>query len=146
MFATHFLSCIIVGILFRFWKRNDNEKVYYRTSSKSSSNNNVTFSNLGEIISSSIMNSINTVVMIGGFVVLFCVIISIMNTSGLLQLVSNIFTPVFNILHLDPNYIKPIFSGFIELTNGVNQITQIPTKSISTSIIITAFLLGLRRN
>lgn len=92
------------------------------------------------------MNSINTVVMIGGFVVLFCVIISIMNTSGLLQLVSNIFTPVFNILHLDPNYIKPIFSGFIELTNGVNQITQIPTKSISTSIIITAFLLGLRGN
>ena len=40
---------------------------------------NVTFSNLGEVLSDSILNAVHTIVMIGGFVVLFSVIITILN-------------------------------------------------------------------
>lgn len=138
MFITHFIACFIVGILFRFWKFKDSESIKNKGTSIST-NNTVTFSNLGEILATSIMNSINTVVLIGGFVILFCVIISILNNTGILQFVSTIIS---NLLHIDINFIKPTLSGLIELTNGVNQISQIPTKSLSTTLVITSFLLG----
>lgn len=107
-----------------------------------SSKDIVTFSNLGEVLSSSIMNAVNTVVMIGGFVILFSVIISILNNSGILTIVSNMIYPIFNMLGLSGDFIKPILSGFVELTNGLNMLTQIPTKSISTVITLTSFILG----
>ncbi len=135
------MSCIIVGLLFRFWKFNDKEKVNYRTST-TSSKETVTFSNLGEVLATSITNSINTVVMIGGFVILFSVIISILNSSGILSIVSTTLYPIFNFLKIDINYIKPIISGIVELTNGLSQIVTVNTKSISTTITISAMLLG----
>lgn len=141
LFVTHLLSCIIVGLLFRFWKFNDKEKIPYRAFT-TSSKETVTFSNLGEVLATSITNSINTVVMIGGFVILFSVIISILNSSGVLNIASTTLYPIFNFLKIDVNYIKPIFSGIVELTNGLLQVISINTKSISTTIVITAMLLG----
>lgn len=80
--------------------------------------------------------------MIGGFVILFSVIISILNSSGILSIVSTTLYPIFDFLKIDVNYIKPIVSGIVELTNGLSQIVTINTKSISTTITISAMLLG----
>lgn len=78
LFITHLISSLFVGFLFRFWKYNDKEKINaYKKSSSSSAN--ITFSNLGEVLSDSILNAVHTIVIIGGFVVLFSVIISILN-------------------------------------------------------------------
>lgn len=88
------------------------------------------------------MNAINTVIMIGGFVILFSVIISILNKSGMLNLISHIFYPIFNMLKIDINFIKPIISGLIELTNGLSILTNINTKSFSTLITFASFILG----
>lgn len=107
-----------------------------------SSKTAVTFSNLGEVLSTSIMNSVNTIVMIGGFVILFSVIISILNNSGLLDIVCKMFYPIFNLLNIDINFIKPIISGFVELTNGLNNLSCINTKSFSTLITFASFILG----
>ncbi len=141
LFITHFLACITVGFIFRFWKFKDTENMYYKNSSKSN-NENIAFSNLGEILSECIVNSVNTIVIIGGFVILFSVIISILKNSGLLQLTANLFYPIFNFLGINVNFVQGILSGIIELTNGLSWIVQIPTKSISTTIIISSFLLG----
>lgn len=78
LFITHLISSLLVGFLFRFWKYNDTEKIH-ALKKNSSSNMNVTFSNLGEVLSDSILNAVHTIVMIGGFVVLFSVIITILN-------------------------------------------------------------------
>lgn len=88
------------------------------------------------------MSAINTVVMIGGFVILFSVIISILNNSGLLNIASNILYPFFDMFNINISFIKPILSGLIELTNGLNMLTQIPTKSLSTIIVFASFILG----
>lgn len=58
----------------------------------------VRFSNLGEVLASSIMNAIRSVVMIGGFVVLFSVIVSILKQSHVLDLVCFALEPVFRII------------------------------------------------
>lgn len=97
LFITHILACITVGVIFRFWKKNKTSSNFKNSSSsKQKINNFATFSNLGEVLAESITSSISTILLIGGFVVIFSSIISILNASGLLKVLSNIVAPVFN--------------------------------------------------
>lgn len=140
LFITHILSGITVGIIFRFWKKNSNSDIITRNLKQE--NKFVCLSNLGEILSDSITNSISTILLIGGFVVIFSSIISILKSSGILDILSLCISPLFNILHIDTSFISPLFSGFLEITNGINIISQIHCKKLSINIIFTAFLLG----
>lgn len=140
LFITHILSGITVGIIFRFWKKNSNSDIITRNLKQE--NKSVCLSNLGEILSDSITNSISTILLIGGFVVIFSSIISILKSSGILDILSLCISPLFNILHIDTSFISPLFSGFLEITNGINIISQIHCKKLSINIIFTAFLLG----
>lgn len=141
LFMTHFISCIFVGFIFRFWKYHDNEKIN-SFKETTSSNHNVHFSDLGETLATSIMNSVHTIVMIGGFVILFSVIISILNNCHFFELITLLLTPLFHTLKISPDFIKSILSGIIELTNGLSIVSNITTKHIGTNIVISAFLLG----
>lgn len=80
--------------------------------------------------------------MIGGFVVLFSVINSMLDNTHFFDLLTTIFSPIFNLFGLSGSFCDSIFSGIIELTNGVSKVCAIPNKEISTNIIICAFLLG----
>ena len=142
LLITHLLASLTVGIIFRFWKYNAK---YVSTSNCSyiNSKDNISFSNLGGIIGTSISNSINITLLIGGFVVLFSVIISILQTSQLLDILSNFIKPIFNLLNIPTEFGNGIISGILELTNGLNIICNIPSKKLSINIITASFLLGL---
>ena len=122
---------------------NNSKLISVQHKSKSvSKSNELTFKNLGEVLGNSINSSISTILMIGGFVVIFSVIISILNQTGALTAISKLFYPVLAFLDFDYNFAEPLFSGIIELTNGVNLVSGIHTKMISQNIILCAFLLG----
>ena len=142
LFITHILSCISVGWIFRFWKSKNSSKNIETNKFKKTENNSVTFYNLGEVIAESINNSISTILLIGGFVVLFSSIISILKSSNLLNIIELIMSPLFNLVNIDTSFIQPLFSGFLEITNGISSISNIACKKISINIILTAFLLG----
>lgn len=141
LFITHILASISVGIIFRFWKKNTPNTIKYHNNS-TIYNKNITFSNLGETIAISIKKSISTILLIGGFVVLFSVIISILKNSHFLTLISTCIQPIFNILHLPNQFITSFITGLLEITNGISQISTIQIKAISINILFTAFLLG----
>ncbi len=105
-------------------------------------NKNVNFSNLGEVLADSITSSISTILLIGGFVVIFSSVISILKSSGLLSFFSTCISPLFNFLHIDTSFITPLICSFLEITNGINSISLIACKKLSINIIFTAFLLG----
>lgn len=142
LLVTHLLASITVGFIFRFWKYNVNSQVI-RNNSYINSKDNITLSNLGGIIGTSITSSINTILLIGGFVVLFSVIISILQTSQLLDVFANCLNPIFNLLHIPEKFSTGFISGILELTNGLNIICNIPEKNLSINIIMASFLLGL---
>lgn len=160
LLCTHILSCTTVGIILgKFSKKSDDDfrnKINNRLNTnnikkkenfkKQISNNNsssrITLNNLGNILADSINNSISTIFLIGGFVVIFSVVISMLNTSHMLDLISNLFKPILQLFNIDLNFAKPLLSGIIELTNGVKQVANIHIKAISQNIIICAFLLG----
>ena len=95
---THLLASISVGFLFRFWKKNDSKN--FISSSSNIKNRTIKLSSLGEIIGNSIKSSINTILMIGGFVVLFSVILSILKTSNLLNISCYFMKFIFNFFRI----------------------------------------------
>ena len=137
LLITHILACISVGICFRFWK-SSSHYLGGNNYKKAISNNKVGLSNLGEVISKSITNSISTILNIGGFIVLFSVIISILKHSKFLL----IFAPVAEFLHIPFNVTESFILGIVEITNGIFAISSILLKKVSINIVVSAFLLG----
>lgn len=169
LLCTHVLACITVGIILGKFSKKSNEEfrakiifsqrnsthfiensLHNKTTNRNNSvsnfsaskSQNVTFKNLGEVLGSSINNSISTILMIGGFVVIFSVIISILNQTHALDFLSKFFNPILAFLGFDLNFAKPLLSGILELTNGVNLISGVHIKAISQNVILCAFLLG----
>lgn len=143
LFVTHLLACITVGFIFRYWKKDKNTFLSVSSSiSLKQSKKSASFSNLGEILAESITSSISTILLIGGFVVIFSSIISIFKASGLLNSLTILLSPLFQFLNIDTSFIQGILTGILEITNGINSISSIACKKISFNIIFTAFLLG----
>ena len=152
LLCTHILACITVGIILGKFSKKSNHEFRTNMSNRlnrkdeikkiNSDNKNVTLKNLGEVLSISINNSISTILLIGGFVVIFSVIISILNKTHTLNLLSNLLKPVLQMFNMDIDFAKPLLSGILELTNGVKQVSAINIKAISQNIILCAFLLG----
>ena len=134
---THILACVSVGIVFRFWKKNIKEKRNTDTLST-----NVTFNSLGELLSKSILSAINSVVLIGGFIVLFGILFSILQKTHILSFLKIPLIPILNLFNINTNFIIPILTGILELTNGVTSISTIASKNLGINIIACAFLLG----
>ena len=141
LLLTHILACLTVGMLFRFYKYDNSSSVSYVSNNYHTSS--VDFSNLGEVLGKSIFSAIQTVVMIGGFVVLFSVILSILKTSNIVYLLANVISPLLKIFGIrNSTFSASIICGLLELTNGIMQVALIPCKQISVNILIVAFLLG----
>ncbi len=145
LLITHIFACFTVGFLFRFWKHGNAESTssVVFNDKNNQSKNQLSLSNLGEALSSSITNATSTILMIGGFIVIFSVIVSILQSSSILYVISNIFVPIFDVLHIPSCFIAPFLTGILEITNGISLISSIPIKSISINIILTSFLLGI---
>lgn len=146
LLLTHIAACLSVGFCFRFWKckktsKNSSKITSYHASSSSSSET-ASFANLGGILSESIMSSVRTIVMIGGFVVLFSVVISILKQSHVLDIICFCLEPLFNMIGISLEYLPGLLTGTIELTNGVKEIAAISSRTISTNVILCSFLLG----
>ncbi len=143
LFMTHLLASLSVGMIFRFWKKTKDCDLRLSTSrAYANTKTPASFSNLGEILSESIVSSIKSILVIGGFVVIFSSIISILKSSGITHIIETIATPFFNFTHISPSFIEPLFTGFFEITNGISSISNIACKKLSINILITAFLLG----
>lgn len=157
LFVTHVLAGISVGIILNLFSKQKKKTsiaqnlhiTQYKSSFKDHSSKFVhtktaspTFSSLGEILGKSITNAISTILMIGGFVVMFSVVISILNNSHILDIFSNTISPFLSIIGIPIQFVNPIISGIVELTNGVSLIAGITMKDISINIVLCAFLLG----
>ena len=143
LFITHTLSAITVGILLGQLARLKHKlkNNIFEHSYNSSTNELCTFNNLGSILSNAILESSKTIIMIGGFVVIFSVIISILGNSKILKIFSYLLYIPLKLLNIDLSFAKPIISGIIELTNGVLLVSSVTSKALSFNIISCALLL-----
>ena len=136
----HYLSVITVGLIFSYLPNksiNDSNK---RFSSANNNKNNriLKTDSIPVIIANSVRDSINSILIIGGFVIIYNVIIDILLDSHVINILIIYFSKTIN---LDLELIKGILAGFIELTTGCNRIAILDIKII-VKIMCINFLIG----
>lgn len=92
--------------------------------------------NFGSAIKNAVENGISTILSIGGFIVMFSVIISLIKNN---QYITIVFAELENILHLNSGTLYGLFLGSIEITNGCNILSTLPL-SLPIKLSIISFL------
>lgn len=132
LLISHYISAILVGLIFRFF---NNETISSSYSNKSTIEI-INFSKIGSIFGDIIKKSLTTLFMLGGFIVIFAVFTSILDSLGLLTLISKTIFP-----QIDTYTGNSLIYGLLEVTTGI---TRLATSNLSLffKIIVTSFLIG----
>lgn len=137
LLISHILASIAVGYFFRFWKK-DKFDINFRETKFNSKLTPIKISDLGEILGNAIRKSIFSLLSIGGFIVFFSVILSILEKSGILEVIS---TSLYT-LGIPKDVSKCIITGTIEMTNGLNLASTLYDVLPQFTLLLISFLLG----
>ncbi|WP_427338572.1 sporulation integral membrane protein YlbJ [Caloranaerobacter sp. DY30410] len=145
----HYLGAITVGLFFRYYGiKFDTPKII-----KNNKKNLIktAFNELilarkkdnrgfGLILGDAVKESFNTMLIIGGFIILYSVIIEILNVTGIINLLSSIisFIPFIS----NKELIKAFISGLIEMTVGCKNIANIPSVPILVKLVTINFIIA----
>lgn len=139
MLIIHYISALTVGFLFRFYKSSEhipepNDKPSIKTALTklrlARIKNN---KSLGSILGDSVRASLDTIAMIGGFVILFSVISELLKASQIFDIIGNLIFPEYMEI-----FSNGLFIGIIEITNGIN--TLAPMQTVSSVIICSGLI------
>lgn len=148
LLISHILSSICVGIILGIISRIKSATNKFTANSRQSASTNkfssllqddIKIADLGGILGSAIVSAIKSILMIGGFVTIFSVILSILSNTKILTIISYFIS---NIFHINPDYIVGLLTGFLEFTNGLYKISTINNKMLSINLILSSFIIG----
>ena len=122
--TTHYISAIVVGFIFRFYKRSFASVV----KKKKTKTKEASFKSIGTILSQSVVKSMETMLLVGGFIILFRVVIEALNILGFFSLF--------------PEFASNIFSGAIELANGCEKLADSGTVKLSAIAVAVVISFG----
>ncbi|WP_309228294.1 hypothetical protein [Virgibacillus sp. NKC19-3] len=97
---------------------------------------------LGEILGDAVLNSIKTLIMVGGFIVLFSVITKLLFLIGISSTIATCVGYVFQLLTLPVDAALPFLSGLFEITIGAQGLSQLTIDAFLPVAILISFILG----
>lgn len=147
---SHYLGALATGFLFRFYKikythsKTPKTQTGYITRAfremfKIVKNNKKPF---GILLGMSVKNSIETLLIIGGFITLFSVIINLFTLLGFIDLLSNFVIDFLFFLDIKKNIIQAVMSGIFEMTIGCKLIAEIPDISFLQQAVFSTILIS----
>ncbi|MEW6623305.1 MAG: sporulation integral membrane protein YlbJ [Bacillota bacterium] len=123
--GSHYLANILLGIALRFWKRdgdymhyNSQEKAFKRAFETLVTTQKTQIKPFGKLLGDAIKNSVHTLLLIGGFIILFSVFIELLTIFYIIEYLSLLLCFIFTPFMLDINLAQGIASGLIEMTIG----------------------------
>ena len=147
LLATHYLAAILTGILLNLilkpvQMKKDSVKDSFSKSYAFFRHHNPYFSRqVGDILNTAVTNSILTLLTVGGFIVIFNVLIQLFSEMGVFRLLTELFSPLLQLIGIDKNAVFPAVSGLLEMTTGC-QLAATSIESISVKALVAAFLIG----
>lgn len=151
----HYAGNIIVGICMRFYGRKEEKSIIAGQSPPSKNKVSIVraFKEMhrtrmndkrpfGEVVGDAVLNSIKTLVMVGGFIILFSVLIKLIFMTGVSPVISIFFEQLLKLFALPAELALPFFSGLFEITIGAKLISDLTIDTLLAEAIIVSFILG----
>ncbi|MBE6013012.1 MAG: sporulation integral membrane protein YlbJ [Lachnospiraceae bacterium] len=138
----HYLGAILNGLIFKYYKK---EKVKSVSRVKGT-----LFSDALEkmrierirdgrsftmILSESLMDSMTAIVNIGGYIMLFFVVVKALEIVNIISIFESLLYPLIKILNISPEMFKGLFYGIFEITGGAGKLSALP---LSRPVILLA--------
>jgi len=151
MLATHYLGALSVGLIMRFYKsrearphKNIEHSQYplhiraFRAIEVTRRKDSRSF---GLIFGHCVKNAVETMLIIGGFVILFSVISTILELSGVFYALSVTFGPILQFVGISEMFHVEHFVGMVEMTNGVSMLSThgISPQTVALGVAIISF-------
>lgn len=127
---SHYIGVICVGLLFRFYgcepaKIFDMKTMRIKEAFQKFKETLIKEKRpIGLILSSAISNSINVLLSIGGFIILFSVIIRLLEQTGIISILSGLVSLILSSVGFSSSLSSPIASGFFEISVGSKLISS----------------------
>ncbi len=96
---------------------------------------------LGKMLGDAVTSSIQTLLMIGGFIILFSVLNRLLTLVHVTDLFGLLLSVLFQTLHLSTELSVPLISGLFEITLG-SDLTSKTDADLLGKVIIVSFILG----
>lgn len=148
LLSAHYAANLILGILLRFTAVKTDSVVFQP-------NQNLFHSavqqmrlfqieqnqSIGSLLGQAIQKGITSIVQIGGFVLFFSVLLSMLDASGILFFLNKGFANILTILHFSPQLSSAFTSGLFEMTLGTQSASQCDADLLEQLMSIS-FILG----
>ncbi|MGL5347384.1 MAG: sporulation integral membrane protein YlbJ [Peptostreptococcaceae bacterium] len=145
MLVCHYIGSISVGLLFRNYGRESviNSKLSIKSNiistidTRSNSDNGffVLFGN-------AVFNGVNTLLVVGGFVIIFSVVFEILSLFNVISVLAYILYIPLSLFGASKDLCYAFISGLFEITIGCNKISLVSSSSEVLKAALCSFLIG----
>ncbi len=144
----HYLSSILLGLLMRFYGRRepappavaDRENILDKALRDLYRARVADGRSLGQLMGDSVREAVNTLLMIGGFIISFAVLIRIMSVTGLAGWFAGPAATILGFLGFGQAAIPPVFSGIFEITLGTDLASQAAVPLVQKAMLASAII------
>lgn len=146
--GSHYLANILLGFALRFYKFRDHEitpqlahtwsiKQAFKALLRQPQGRQP----LGQLLGEAVTSSINKLLNIGGFIILFAVIIRLLNHVGIIDFLATTLGHFLIPLGLSPDVLSALASGIFEMTIGTKLASEASASELQR-LITVAMILG----
>ncbi|MGM8364240.1 sporulation integral membrane protein YlbJ [Virgibacillus sp. W0181] len=148
---SHYIGNAFVGVCMRFYARDmkqskpdDTQKqsMLIRAFKKMHTSRMNDLRPFGEILGDAVVNSVKTLVMIGGFIMLFSVFTTLLYLVGITPFIALFMQNILSLLFMPVELALPLLSGLFEVTMGAQLISESTVDSLLAQMIVVSFILG----
>ncbi len=95
---------------------------------------------LGDLLGRAVQKGINSITLIGGFVVFFAVVIKLLKASSALYLLSSLLDSIMSACGLPPDFGLAFATGFWEMSLGIKELSYLPFNITQTAVAASIIL------
>ncbi len=144
---SHYLGAITIGLIFRnYGKSSISQKTIYKDNylkrflSALVDLKNKKLGSIPLLMSNAIESAFKSLFMIGGFIIIYSVIIEILNVTSIIPQISSVLNYI-SPFKLETETINSVLSGLLEFTNGCKSISSL-SLDLVWKLCIISFLIG----
>jgi len=146
--VSHYIGAIATGICFRFYNSNEKPKKLTNKSHLKEAFRELWHTThkkqepFGVLMGSAVKKSVETLLIIGGFIILFSVVIRLLNVLGIIRNLSELFI-LFGIGSTSSiQTLQAFISGFFEMTIGCKMLSEVQNISFVQQAILSSFIIS----
>lgn len=147
---SHYAASILLGLIMRFYGRNDDESKKPKETRKSGlirraldelvSARDADGRSIGQLLGDAVRDSVSTLLLVGGFIILFSVVTRIVSVVGITQMIAAPLSAALKPFGVDPSLMDPLVKGFFEITIGCDAASKATASLFSRVITASAVI------